>query len=196
TEFLEQVNYRRALEGEIARTIATISEVAGARLHIAMARESLFGAREQPAKASVILKLRNPNRPLSPATIAGITNLVAASVEGLLSAASEERTEETWDPEPVVRSRQTSSEGLSGPSVGAVAGARANLPPPADEEGVPPATLPAAQAVLAGGTRTSETTNYEISRVTRHTVKPAGDIARLSVAVILDDEVVTSTQED
>ena len=43
TEFLEQVNYRRALEGEIARTIASIAEVAGARVHIAMAKDSLFG---------------------------------------------------------------------------------------------------------------------------------------------------------
>src|SRR4030095_8898874 len=39
TEFLEQVNYRRALEGEIARTIATLADVAGARVHIAMAKE-------------------------------------------------------------------------------------------------------------------------------------------------------------
>jgi flagellar M-ring protein FliF len=68
TEFLEHVNYRRALEGEIARTIATISDVAGARVHIAMAKESLFGAREQPAKASVVLKLRRANHSLSPAT--------------------------------------------------------------------------------------------------------------------------------
>src|SRR5215510_5984766 len=82
TEFLEQVNYRRALEGELARTIATISEVASARVHIAMAKDSLFGSRVQPAKASVILKLKR-NRPLAAGTIAGITNLVAASVEGL-----------------------------------------------------------------------------------------------------------------
>ncbi len=49
TEFLEHVNYRRALEGELARTIATISEVAGARVHIAMAaaRSSRQGAADQ-----------------------------------------------------------------------------------------------------------------------------------------------------
>jgi flagellar M-ring protein FliF len=82
TEFLEQVNYRRALEGEVARTIATISEVASARVHIAMAKDSLFGSRMQPAKASVVLKLRR-NRPLANGTIAGISNLVASSVEGL-----------------------------------------------------------------------------------------------------------------
>ena len=82
TEFQEHVNYRRALEGEIARTIATLSEVASARVHIALAKESLFGSREQPAKASVVLKLRSA-RPLAPATIQGITNLVSGSVEGL-----------------------------------------------------------------------------------------------------------------
>jgi flagellar M-ring protein FliF len=75
------VNYRRALEGEIARTIATLAEVSGARVHISMAKDSLFGER-RPAKASVVLKLRN-NRPLAAPTVSGITNLVAASVEGL-----------------------------------------------------------------------------------------------------------------
>lgn len=83
TEFLEHVNYRRALEGEIARTIATLSEVSGARVHISMAKESLFSEREQPAKASVVLALKNRNRPLSAATVTGIGRLVAASVEGL-----------------------------------------------------------------------------------------------------------------
>jgi flagellar M-ring protein FliF len=81
TEFLEQVNYRRALEGEIARTIGTIAEVASARVHIAMGKDSLFGDK-RPAKASVVLKLRD-RRGLSPATVIGISNLVAASVEGL-----------------------------------------------------------------------------------------------------------------
>src|SRR5262245_21039906 len=82
TEFLEQVNYRRALEGEIARTIATLGEVSSARVHIAMSRTSLFASKEQPAKASVVLKLRG-NRPPATATVQGIANLVASSVEGL-----------------------------------------------------------------------------------------------------------------
>ena len=71
TEFLEQVNYRRALEGEIARTISTIAEVGGARVHIAMGKDSLFGE-PRPAKASVVLKLRDSRgavrRPPSPAS--------------------------------------------------------------------------------------------------------------------------------
>src|SRR5512146_3542572 len=81
TEFLEQVNYRRALEGEIARTISTLTEVSNARVHIAMGKDSLFGE-SQPAKASVVLKLRG-NRSLPASTVSGITNLIAASVDGL-----------------------------------------------------------------------------------------------------------------
>ena len=68
TEFLEHVNYRRALEGELARTIGTLSEVASARVHIAMGKDSLFVDQAQPAKASVVLRLK-ANRPLQPATV-------------------------------------------------------------------------------------------------------------------------------
>jgi flagellar M-ring protein FliF len=82
TDFQEHVNYRRALEGELARTISSISEVAGARVHIAMPQPSLFAGREQPTKASVILKLRG-NRQLQASTVSAITNLVSASVESL-----------------------------------------------------------------------------------------------------------------
>src|SRR4029079_12058378 len=82
TECLEHVNYRRALEGELARTIGTLSEVASARVHIAMAKDSLFVEQEQQAKASVGLKLK-ANRPLAVATVKGIAGLVAGSVESL-----------------------------------------------------------------------------------------------------------------
>lgn len=82
TEFLEHVNYRRGLEGELARTISTISDVASARVHIALAKDSLFTESAQQAKASVVLKLRNA-RPLAPSTVAGIAGLVASAVESL-----------------------------------------------------------------------------------------------------------------
>ena len=82
TDFLEHVNYRRALEGELARTIGTIAEVSSARVHIAMARPSLFASQDQAATASVVLKLRG-NKPLSASTTAAITGLIAAGVEGL-----------------------------------------------------------------------------------------------------------------
>ena len=82
TEFLEHVNYRRGLEGELARTIATIAEVASARVHIALAKDSLFTGTAEQAKASVVLKLRS-NRPLSASTVAGIAGLVSSAVESL-----------------------------------------------------------------------------------------------------------------
>lgn len=82
TEFLEHVNYRRGLEGELARTIGTIGDVASARVHIALAKDSLFTASAEQAKASVVLKLRNA-RPLPASTVAGIAGLVASAVESL-----------------------------------------------------------------------------------------------------------------
>jgi flagellar M-ring protein FliF len=239
-----------------------------------MGKESLFSGREQPAKASVVLKLRD-RQALPPGTVQGIASLVAASVDGLrpesvvvldthgrpllrpnadgeeplgaaelerqqryerelstrviallepvvgpdrvrvnvsarLDAESQEQTEERWDPAgSAIRSRQVSADSRSTASARGVAGARANLPPPADdkaaadgetEEGAPPApaaapaTAAASLASPAGGT-SSETTNFEISKTVRHTVRPRGNVARLSVAVILDHAVTTTRDE-
>jgi flagellar M-ring protein FliF len=296
TEFLEHVNYRRALEGELARTISTLSEVSSARVHIAMAKDSLFVDQSQPAKASVVLKLKN-NRPLSPATARGIAGLIAGSVEALrpeavtildtfgrpltrpeedgapaaglqfdrqqqierdltnkvvallepvvgagrvrvnvsalLRSDTVQETEERVDPTGVVRSRQTSFEAATAAAVnGGIAGARANQPPalstaspsaaaPASADAAPAAATPPpavaattttaananapappAPASIAtaptgtGSSRSSEITNYEVGKITRHTVSPQGQLARLSVAVILDDERVTTKAAD
>ena len=268
TEFLEQVNYRRALEGEIARTIATLGEVSSARVHIAMSRSSLFASKEQPAKASVVLKLRGNHSPTN-ATVQGIANLVASSVEGLrpeavvildsfgrplarpagsddeptggpqmerqqriehdlttkvvsllepvvgsegvrvnvsvrLDPQSEEATEEKWDPTTqAIRSRQVTGDVAAAGASGAqgLAGSRANLPAPVPSAptGTPPqpapapAVTPPTSPVVARG---SETTNYEISKTIRHTIRPRGEVARLSVAVILDNEAVLAKNPD
>ena len=56
SDFAEQVNYRRALEGELERTVATLSEVDQARIHITFAKDSVFLDSRQPAKATVVLK--------------------------------------------------------------------------------------------------------------------------------------------
>ncbi len=261
TEFLEHVNYRRGLEGELARTIATISEVASARVHIALAKDSLFSGTAEQAKASVVLKLRT-NRPLSASTVAGIAGLISSAVESLrpesvvivdtfgrplsrpadvddadvsgqamerqqkverelvtkvvsqlepivgvghvrvnvsatVSSDTAEETEEVWDQTPVIRSRQVSSDnattavsgrsGGGGSAAGGVAGARANAPP--DLTTATPPAAPAAAAVGIPGTsgRQSETVNYEIGKKTRHTVEASGQVAKLSVAVLVDD---------
>lgn len=258
TEFLEHVNYRRGLEGELARTISTITEVASARVHIALAKDSLFTGTAEQAKASVVLKLRT-SRPLSASTVTGIAGLVSSAVESLrpesvvivdtfgrplskpaesddadlsgqaverqqtverelvtkvvsqlepvvgvghvrvnvaatVSADTAEETEEVWDPTPVIRSRQTSTDQTTtsamtstrpGGAAGGVAGARANAPPE-----LTTATAPASAAVsVAPGTsgRATETVNYEIGKKTRHTVAASGQVAKLSVAVLVDD---------
>lgn len=263
TEFLEHVNYRRALEGELARTIGTISEVQSARVHIAMAKDSLFVADTQQAKASVVLKLKG-RKPLAPQTIAGITNLVAASVEELrpesvivvdsfgrsltpkeneeddaatglhldkqkqferdltqkvvallepvvgegrvrvnvaarLAAGSSEETQEQFDPEtPVLRATQKSQEVGATPSTlpgggagGGTAGARSNTPPPAGTNTAPVSMVPGAPSQ-----RTTENSNFEISKTVRHTITPSGAIERLSVAVLVDDDRTTEPGKD
>jgi flagellar M-ring protein FliF len=82
TEFLQNLNFRRALEGELMRTIMQLSNVQAARVHIVMPKDRLFKEDRREATASVVLKLKSPGS-LTRSQIAGITHLVAASVEGL-----------------------------------------------------------------------------------------------------------------
>jgi len=81
SEFDEQVNYQRALEGELEHTIGTLSDVASARVHLVMPHDSLFRDEERPAKAAVVLKLRR--RTLAEGEPEAIRNLVASAVDGL-----------------------------------------------------------------------------------------------------------------
>ncbi len=82
SQFAEQVNYQRGLEGELARTIQSISAVQAARVHLAIPKPTVFVREELKPSASVLLNLY-PGRSLEPAQIAGIQNLVAASVPSL-----------------------------------------------------------------------------------------------------------------
>ncbi|MGH9672805.1 MAG: flagellar basal-body MS-ring/collar protein FliF [Bryobacteraceae bacterium] len=86
TDFAEQVNYHRALEGELERSVMTLAEVEKARVHLTRPKESLFLENRQPAKASVLLTLR-PGVRLSPANVQSITNLLASAVDGLAADA-------------------------------------------------------------------------------------------------------------
>jgi len=82
SDFVQKVNYRRALEGELARTIRGISGVQHARVHIVIPEDRLFREDQQEATASIVLNLRSGTR-VREAQVHGIVNLVAASVEGL-----------------------------------------------------------------------------------------------------------------
>lgn len=82
TDFTQQVNYQRALEGELERTISNLSEVSQARVNLVLPKAELYSAQEKPATASVVLDLRQ-GADLKNEQIRGIVSLVAASVEGL-----------------------------------------------------------------------------------------------------------------
>jgi flagellar M-ring protein FliF len=81
SEFDEQVNYQRALEGELEHTVSSLSDVETARVHLVMPHDSLFREQERPAKASVVLKLRRAS--LADGEADSIRNLVASAVDGL-----------------------------------------------------------------------------------------------------------------
>jgi flagellar M-ring protein FliF len=81
SDFSEKVNYQRALEGELERTLQTLAEVEAVRVHLVLPRESLFSEQERESKAAVIVKTRNGT--LSREAQQAIPQLVASAVDGL-----------------------------------------------------------------------------------------------------------------
>jgi flagellar M-ring protein FliF len=256
THFVQQLNYRRALQGELARTIMNFDEVKKAAVFLAIPKESLFVEDEKQPSASIQLDL---NQSLSRVKVESIVRLVANAVEGLDSSRvsvvdtrgrvifkgnagetgemaglggtlleykktiEKEITEnvqsmleevvgpgnaivrvsaeidtsemvvseEEYDPTVVVvRSNklleETINEGgeaMDGAGEETVANQRAGI-------------LPAGGK--AGQSRVSKnaTTNYEINKINRRVVRPAGTIQRLSVAAVIDGEYRTVTKND
>jgi flagellar M-ring protein FliF len=82
SDFVQKLNYRRALQGELARTITQMPEVERARVHLALPERRLFATEQDRARASVVVSLRS-NHMLSKAQIQGVVHLVSSSVEGL-----------------------------------------------------------------------------------------------------------------
>lgn len=255
TDFVQNINYVRALEGELARSISHIREVSFAKVHITLPKKSVFIEEQEPAKASIILKLK-PGAVLAQSMIPAIMHLTSQSVEGLtpeniavidvngrllsrpkgqLDAYDEnaqqnflhqkkmedsyakeivdllepivgsgkvradvrlnldfnkvETREEKVDPDNVAKvseQTETSSE-IGGPGSGGVPGTGSN---------VAGATVSANTAGTAGTQikRESARANYEISKTTTHVFEPVGKIRNLSVAVVVDNALVTSTQ--
>jgi flagellar M-ring protein FliF len=244
TDFVQKLNYQRALQGELARTIGQIREVQQARVHIVLPQPSVFSDRERPTTASVVVGLR-PGARLSQEQVRGIVHLVSGSVEGLqadhvtvidsagrmlsqrtdrtlgagtasqleyqanvehelmrrvqgmldevlgagkasvrVSAQVEfshgERTEERVDPNTVVKSEQRSSES-----------SKNNSTRPAGVVGTT-ANIGSASAGTTGTTSSNEAAKeqesiqYEVGRVVERRTLVAGDIKRLSVAVLVD----------
>ena len=86
TDFAEQVNFRRAIEGELERSVMSLAEVEYARVHVTFPKDSVFVESRQPAKASVMVRLR-PGAKLSPQNVSAVCHLAASAVEGLVPEA-------------------------------------------------------------------------------------------------------------
>lgn len=82
SEFVQKVNFRRALEGELSRTINSFDEVDKSRVHIVIPETALFMKDQKPPTASVTLYLNN-NQRLAQSSVVGIQSLVANSIEGM-----------------------------------------------------------------------------------------------------------------
>jgi flagellar M-ring protein FliF len=85
TEFVQKLNLRRALQGELQRTINSIESITSSRVHIVIARRTLFNDDESKSSASVVLKVKG-SRKLSKGQVDGIAHLVASAVESLSSS--------------------------------------------------------------------------------------------------------------
>ncbi|MFZ5958405.1 flagellar basal-body MS-ring/collar protein FliF [Pseudomonas knackmussii] len=82
SQFMEATNYRRGLEGELARTISSLNNVKGARVHLAIPKSSVFVRDDRKPSASVLVELY-PGRNLEPSQVLAIVNLIATSVPEL-----------------------------------------------------------------------------------------------------------------
>ena len=83
TEFVQRINYQRALQGELARTISEFPNVDSARVHLVIPQRSLFIEEQQSPSASVVVRLVDPSAKMSPREIKGMVNLMTMAVEGM-----------------------------------------------------------------------------------------------------------------
>jgi flagellar M-ring protein FliF len=247
TNFVQNVNHLRALEGELARSIRAIGRVQAARVHLVLPERRLFERDRETPSAAIVLKLMGE---LDAGQVRAIRHLAASAVEGLkperVSIVDErgrlladgakdadangasgfedrqiglerrlrgqiedvvagivgpgrarvqvnaeldlnrvESRSETFDPESrVVRSAQTRTESaVTGNADGQVT--VGNELPGANGSDKPPAPKDATN-------KNEETTNYEISRVTKTEIAEGGRIKRLSVAVVVDGVYATA----
>ncbi|CAN5239595.1 flagellar basal-body MS-ring/collar protein FliF [soil metagenome] len=84
TDFTQRINYRRALEGELERTVGKMRGIEAAQVHLVLHETQGFGAADKPAEASVVLKLQS-GADADKAVVSGIAHLLASSVDGLTS---------------------------------------------------------------------------------------------------------------
>ncbi len=82
TEFVQKLNYQRALQGELTRTISSLEAIQHARVHLVIPEKTVFLKEKPKGKASVTVKMK-PGRSLTESQVQGIVHLVASSVQGI-----------------------------------------------------------------------------------------------------------------
>ncbi len=221
SEFVQSVNYQRALEGELGRTIQTLEEIQYARVHLVFPKDRLFKEDQENATASVLLRLR-ANAQLSEAKVSGIANLVADAVEGLgnedvtIVSTDGDVLSKTWSSgtaaglsdsqlslqekveQQLQHKAQSMLDGVLGVGRSIVrVSAELNFQQiNRTDETVDPdnVAILSEQIREESGTDTSgndvtvesTTTNNVVSKSVQHIVDPAGNITKLSVAVLVD----------
>lgn len=83
TDFVQRINYQRALQGELSRTMGEFPNVESARVHLVIPQRSLFIEEQQPPSASVVIRLKDPSVKMPPREVKGMVNLLTMAVEGL-----------------------------------------------------------------------------------------------------------------
>lgn len=261
SQFVENTRYQRSIEGELARTITSITSIRNARVHLAIPKKTVFVRDAANPTASVFVEVF-AGRMVEPAQVKAIMNLVASSVPGmkmadvtvvdqhgnLLSTGEDsadlllaekqhkysrevessvikrinsilepvvgagkfraevsadidftavEQAAETFNPDlPAIRSEQTLNETRRAGDVAAgIPGALTNQPPGANTE-VPEQVDPATGQPVAPqqptNNREQATRNYELDRTISYTKHQQGSLKRLTVAVVVDDKVITN----
>jgi len=253
TKFVQELNYRRALQGELARTINRFKEVNDSRVFIAIPEESLFIEDREPASASIQLDLRSN---LPSARLTAIVHLVAGAIEGLepehvtvvdtkgrlifkggigdesSSALSNTQLDYKTNVENRIKTNvQSMLEGIVGhgkaivrvtseidfdkislseeeydPSATAVRSSRniEEVIQAGEKENKVAQTLidkrrgvvPSPNQTQNKKTKKDVAINYEINKITRTILKSAGNIKRLSVAVVIDGNYELEKLED
>jgi flagellar M-ring protein FliF len=261
SQFVENTRYQRSIEGELARTITSITSIRSARVHLAIPKKTVFVRDVTNPTASVFVEVF-AGRNVDPAQVKAIMNLVASSVPGmkmadvtvvdqhgnLLSTGEEsaelllaekqhkysqdvesgvikrinsilepvvgsgkfraevsadidftavEQAAETFNPDlPAIRSEQTLNETRRAGDVAAgIPGALTNQPPGTDTaapEQIDPVTGQPVAAPQPTNNREQATRNYELDRTVSYTKHQQGTLKRLTVAVVVDDKVVTN----
>ena len=259
SQYMEIARHRRSVEGELARSISTITSIAHARVLLATPKTTAFLRDRRKPSASVTVTLK-PGRALTREQTRGITNLVAAAVPELKSAdvvvvdqtgallsdgaddaaarrnqedlayarqvegdihdkvvnilgpwvgadrftaqvsaslnfTRSERTEETYNPDlTALRSEERHEEQKRGgeDTVGGIPGTLTNQPPEfATADGAEEADT---KATEQSSSMVRSTRNFEVDRAISHTLQQVGTMQRLSVAVIVDDRIVTDAE--